>query len=82
MCGRAAQTVHASHVAAASLGIKNQSRNHNDVAPSELSDGKSHSYVLPDGKGMSESDNYNMSPGMDAAVIWMDGGELKMDRKV
>ena len=27
-------------------------------------------------------DNYNMSPGMDASVIWMEDGEFKVDQKV
>lgn len=42
----------------------------------ESSMGDSHPYEK-EGK-----DNFNMSPGMSAAVIWMDDGELKMDKKV
>mmetsp|Transcript_73677 Transcript_73677/g.213444 ORF Transcript_73677/g.213444 Transcript_73677/m.213444 type:complete len:101 (+) Transcript_73677:200-502(+) len=85
MCGRAAQTVHASHCAASSFGLdvssrptaaKKQDDFENDDGSQNHEGGSSVAYQKID------RDNYNMSPGMDAAVMWMENGRLKMDRKV
>jgi len=81
MCGRAAQTVYASQVAASCLGVKNVSGNQGKAVTSEPSVEHQDNFVH-DGRSHSERDNYNMSPGMDAAVMWMEDGELRMDRKV
>jgi hypothetical protein len=80
MCGRAAQTVHASHIAAGSLGLKIRTVNQHGAATTDVS--HEPKYQELHGNSFSERDNYNLSPGMDAAVIWMEHGELKMDRKV
>ena len=83
MCGRAAQTVYASQVAAACLGVKDNSGNQSNAVTSESSVEQNYQdKFVHDGHTHSERDNYNMSPGMDAAVMWMEDGELRMDRKV
>ena len=80
MCGRAAQTVHASQVAAVCLGVKKLSGNQCAAVASSVE--QSEESFVQDGRSHQERDNYNMSPGMDAAVMWMEDGELRMDRKV
>ena len=80
MCGRAAQTYRAASAAADSLGVEVAQVSPitdptaNAAAKEEMtSGGDEHESVF---------DNYNMSPGMDAFVIWKDGGgKLQMSRK-
>ena len=81
MCGRAAQTVAATLVAAATFGVSKGTET-NDVPSAGQNSG---TFASPTNSGkldLTSRDNYNMSPGMDAAVIWMEKGELKMGRKV
>ena len=84
MCGRAAQTAHAIQFAANFFGVP---RRNADASARETP------HIPPETQGgdpkhaSSSSakeyrDNYNLSPGMDAVVIWLENGELKMDRKV
>jgi hypothetical protein len=81
MCGRAAQTAIATQIAAASFGVPRASRANDVAAQGHTTDSVDSSRST--GKlGNGDRDNYNMSPGMDAAVMWMENGELKMDRKV
>lgn len=90
MCGRAVQTVQAAHFAASSFGAQRLSHPgepRNDTAFDQSNDdtnngGPSDSSDPREKYSNVDRDNYNMSPGMDAAVIWMENGELKMDRKV
>lgn len=89
MCGRAAQTVNAAHFAASSFGAK-QPEHTKRKAPADSSSSQdkvestrsSTDSSNADAYAKQDRDNYNMSPGMDAAVIWMENGELKIDRKV
>lgn len=81
MCGRAAQTVHAAQVAAANFGVSRANKAMN-VPLRGQSAGGTDSASNVDKYGNGDRDNYNMSPGMDAAVIWIENGELKTDRKV
>lgn len=62
MCGRAAQTRQAVHVAAAVLGAPEPS----DQVPNRVNQ------EISTGTRFGWSDNYNMSPGMDAVVFWRD----------
>ena len=78
MCGRAAQTVHASYAAARSLGISPPATKAKEEAGNDEGEADGSSSTSYRG----DRDNYNMSPGMDAAVIWEEVGQLKMDRKV
>lgn len=84
MCGRAAQTAHAIQFAANFFGVPARNADTSTREPPNLP---------PEAQGgdpANESfssakrtrDNYNLSPGMDAVVIWLENGELKMDRKV
>lgn len=83
MCGRAAQTVYAAHCAASSFGIPRPAA---AAPPSEQNDESKQNEEAPAGetakKYSGERDNYNMSPGMDASVIWEENGKLQMDRKM
>jgi putative SOS response-associated peptidase YedK len=76
MCGRAAQTLDAANLAGASLGAT--PNNFQTSSGSSINQGSSHDksddYEL--------QDNYNMSPGMDAIVMWKEDGKIRMDRKV
>ncbi len=78
MCGRAAQTVHSIHIASNSFGVPTTSR---QISAGIVSHSSEVTSDLPR-VGGEERNNYNLSPGMDAAVIWMENGELTMDRKV
>jgi hypothetical protein len=77
MCGRAAQTATTTRVAAATFGVSRP-----DKAADVPSKGQDTDMVDSSSSGDGDRDNYNLSPGMDAAVIWIEHGELKMDRKV
>jgi hypothetical protein len=81
MCGRAAQTVSTSQIAAASLGITNLSRIQREGSMPDTSNEIKYDDSEV-GANNTDKDNFNMSPGMDAAVIWMENGQLKMDRKM
>jgi hypothetical protein len=81
MCGRAAQTGNTTQIVANSFGVS-RSSGANDVS---IQGGNANMLDSSRNAGNLRNidrDNYNMSPGMDAAVIWMENGELKMDRKV
>lgn len=82
MCGRFAQTTNATHVAASSFGVSRASKASDISAHGRNSDSVDDFSSKSGELGNGDRDNYNMSPGMDAAVIWMENGELKMDRKV
>ena len=86
MCGRAVQTVSTSHAAARSLGIKSQAEFISNAMQCTGQESKHHAAQQApsevQGSDHSVDDNFNMSPGMDAAVIWMENGKMKMDRKV
>jgi putative SOS response-associated peptidase YedK len=78
MCGRAAQTLHAAKLGAEMVGAPlvglDDRRGGSPENASPIKDAESSDHE--------QRDNYNMSPGMDAAVIWKDDGELKTGRKV
>lgn len=83
MCGRAAQTAHAIQFAANFFGVppgnpNSSTRESRNLPPEAQGDAKHESLS----SGKEHRDNYNLSPGMDATVIWLENGELKMDRKV
>eukprot|EP00934_Nitzschia_sp_Nitz4_P000069 Nitzschia sp. Nitz4//scaffold3_size479765//232072//233338//NITZ4_000097-RA/size479765-processed-gene-1.289-mRNA-1//-1//CDS//3329550749//69//frame0 len=91
MCGRAAQTVHIAQVAAASFGVNvtnnrivppPNARSRNDANHTA---GGNHAQQTSESSittGYEVRDNYNMSPGMDATVIWLENGKIQADRKV
>ena len=81
MCGRAAQTAHAIQFAANFFGVPHRNADASTREPTpETQGGDTRHESSSSGKG--HRDNYNLSPGMDAVVIWLENGELRMDRKV
>mmetsp|Transcript_27521 Transcript_27521/g.42363 ORF Transcript_27521/g.42363 Transcript_27521/m.42363 type:complete len:364 (+) Transcript_27521:69-1160(+) len=79
MCGRAAQTLQAAKDGAELVGVPLVG-----IDEHRGSNGQDDPF---EGKGAGsggheQRDNYNMSPGMDALIIWNECGRLKMGRKV
>jgi putative SOS response-associated peptidase YedK len=85
MCGRAAQTEFAIRTAAEVLGAnrKNASTTTHGSLDSS-SRARTDATAVHKNNSASTRDNYNMSPGMDAVVFWLDRTtrDVKMDRKV
>lgn len=85
MCGRAAQTFQAATAAAQSLGVPESNRN--TQRPQHRTSGSS-TPAAPNAVGATEQqaelsvDNFNMSPGMDAIVIFQDNKQLTAGRKL
>jgi len=81
MCGRAAQTHHAVRAAAESLGLASSSASQNNETATAAAPSRNQS--TSSSSNIEEwQDNYNMSPGMDALVIWKVGDSVKISRKV
>ncbi len=81
MCGRAAQTLNVANLAGDSLGATPSGHR---TRP-ERSNNSSHQNTTTSRTSRNEyelKDNYNLSPGMDAVVMWKEEGKLIMDRKV
>ena len=74
MCGRTAQTRHAVRAAAAVLGAAEPRERATESSPAENQDTSSHRFGW--------SDNFNLSPGMDAMIFWKnDEGEIQSSLK-
>ena len=82
MCGRAAQTINVAKLAGESLGaipeiVQKTSSSTSNLTSScdKRGNDEGKGPVLDEG-----GDNYNMSPGMDAIVMYKEGGKVKMHR--
>ena len=84
MCGRAAQTNHAVHAAAEALGVPDNSGTAHRAQNAAAASPHQAEETIHDSHGYPVNDNYNMSPGMDATVFYINRqtGHLEMDRKV
>lgn len=77
MCGRAAQTVGVANLAGDSLGATPSGHR---TRPERSNQNTTTSHTSRN--EYEPKDNYNLSPGMDAVVMWKEEGKLIMDRKV
>lgn len=83
MCGRAAQTYHAARLGAKMLGSSSRALDPFEEAGQDNSSNRQDQKKGAQQQQSKERNNFNMSPGMDAWVMYLDENKkMKIDKKV